>query len=1035
MSRRRATLKPPARLAAAVPVFVGRDLELAELRESLAVATVAVVHGPLGAGKTALALRLAAALEVDATVVRCFPGERAAAVRARAERRLRCAPGGLAELLTAEVRLVVVDDLHHVVADEASRLIASLTPGPGALGRLIVLSRELPRLPIDLDHTELELGGLDETAAAALWAELATRGGAVGAVGPAILRTRGLPLALRAEYARARFGDDAWRLAALPADARAAAAALAILRTPVEPAAIAALAPTIDLEAALAELVARQLVDGDDAGRVWLHEHNEHQMLSELDVTARTALERAAAELVAPELSGGFVDKPSPIGASPDGSPTRYARLPGPIARGAAAIGALDHIDRVRECALHWLAAGDIAAAVAVVESEATAVARRGAGGELESVIAAIGAHAAPGLAALQVELAARAGRVAEANERIAAGATGVRPLLVAELAMAALDLDTAITTLEAQAATAPILAEAQAERARAIARLVELDLARGEVGAARARVDDTLHEPVPPEARAALLIVLAMVEDHDAQPGAVRAALTRAAGALAAGPANEELATLIEARRARSLAYEGRLSEARAALDDARHRAGALDSVAVAEAVIESRVVLAALCGDTEGAIARSADLVRSRRGRGDELGALLAELDAAELERRRGDMARAAELAHAARGPLTRARLHAHAERAELVLAAVDLAEMRLDRARPVLDRLAGSTALPSRARVRAAQLAAEARAAAGQRAGAIDAAIDATPADDELARDMCEARIATVVGDIGRALAASRRVAAAAERAGRGADLAEALVIGCRLELAKGERAGARAQASRAAREAAAAGLVRPRCHALLALASLSRDDDDAAAAAIYARDALEIAQRAGLPVERLAATIALDSLTGADVDSGAASGAAAAMTTQAIDAAQRLLTDLGLTASRPFRVIDATGAISELADADPEVLRLPARTLAVDGVRESIWRRGTELADLRRRSLLKKLLFLFAAAPGRTFSKEDIVQSVWNVAYHPLRHDAALFTNIMRIRRLLGEDGAEIIRVTEDGYRFEPPSDFVFVQRAG
>ena len=76
----------------------------------------------------------------------------------------------------------------------------------------------------------------------------------------------------------------------------------------------------------------------------------------------------------------------------------------------------------------------------------------------------------------------------------------------------------------------------------------------------------------------------------------------------------------------------------------------------------------------------------------------------------------------------------------------------------------------------------------------------------------------------------------------------------------------------------------------------------------------------------------------------------------------------------------------------------------------------------------------LLFLFAGAPGKTFSKEEIVQTVWSVAYHPLRHDAALFTNIMRIRRLLGEDGAEIIRVTEDGYRFEPPSDFVFVSRS-
>ena len=48
-----------------------------------------------------------------------------------------------------------------------------------------------------------------------------------------------------------------------------------------------------------------------------------------------------------------------------------------------------------------------------------------------------------------------------------------------------------------------------------------------------------------------------------------------------------------------------------------------------------------------------------------------------------------------------------------------------------------------------------------------------------------------------------------------------------------------------------------------------------------------------------------------------------------------------------------------------------------------------------------------------------------------ADHRHRHDAALFTNIMRIRRLLGEDGSEIIRVTEDGYRFVPPRDFLFV----
>ena len=99
-----------------------------------------------------------------------------------------------------------------------------------------------------------------------------------------------------------------------------------------------------------------------------------------------------------------------------------------------------------------------------------------------------------------------------------------------------------------------------------------------------------------------------------------------------------------------------------------------------------------------------------------------------------------------------------------------------------------------------------------------------------------------------------------------------------------------------------------------------------------------------------------------------------------------------------------------------------------------MREVIWRHGQELADLRRRSLLKRLLFLFAACPGKTFSKEEIVQSVWNVDYHPLRHDAALFTNIMRIRRLLGGDGADLIRVSEDGYKFCPGKDFVFVSPA-
>jgi hypothetical protein len=253
----------------------------------------------------------------------------------------------------------------------------------------------------------------------------------------------------------------------------------------------------------------------------------------------------------------------------------------------------------------------------------------------------------------------------------------------------------------------------------------------------------------------------------------------------------------------------------------------------------------------------------------------------------------------------------------------------------------------------------------------------------------------------------------------------------VIVARLELARGDRTNARAAATRAAREAASAGVVRVRVQALLALSALARDDDDASAAVAYARDAAELALAAGLPVERLVAYAALDSIAGNEAVADPSAPSAATMPATAIEGAARLLTDLGLTAQRPFRVIDCEGVTSDVADANPEVLRLPSRALAVDGVREVIWRHGQELADLRRRSLLKRLLFLFASAPGKVFSKESIVQAVWNVEYHPLRHDAALFTNIMRIRRLLGEDGSEIIRVTEDGYRFVPPRDFIFV----
>src|SRR5205809_539569 len=71
------------------------------------------------------------------------------------------------------------------------------------------------------------------------------------------------------------------------------------LRRPVAPAAVSALARGVDIEAALAGLVARQLVDAVGDGRVVLHEVVRVDVLAQLAADERKRLSSAAAELVA----------------------------------------------------------------------------------------------------------------------------------------------------------------------------------------------------------------------------------------------------------------------------------------------------------------------------------------------------------------------------------------------------------------------------------------------------------------------------------------------------------------------------------------------------------------------------------------------------------------------------------------------------------------------------------------------------------------------------------------------------------------
>ncbi|HWO21038.1 MAG TPA: helix-turn-helix domain-containing protein [Kofleriaceae bacterium] len=1023
--------------------FVGRQRELTELKEHLAVVPLVSLHGALGSGKTRLVGELAPGLGAPCTIIDCHPGDRAPALRARAERALRCVPGALAQTLAQQSRVLVIDDIQHLRTDEATSLLTPLLLGPTALGRVVVVGRDPLAAAVGASIAEVELHGIDPDSAAALWSSLEETYGESAGFDAAFGRTRGIPLALRREFARARFGAAAWELSSLDAPARAALEALSVLRTAVAPAAVVALVPGLDIEAAMASLLARQLVDPIGDGRVAVHEVVRVDALSHMDLERRRRLSAAAAGLVASTAA---------VSSGP-----RLAWQAGDD----GAFGAMDQITRVREVVWHWLAAGDRDRAADALLEDRELAARSGGAGEFESLLDALadrprrprstGPISIPGadlasspdlqrpldperalaLAALRIEIAVRGGRYTEAFERASAAPGAVSPLLHAELVLASGDAAAARRAL-----TGLVGSPDPSDRARAVAMLAELELLAGAPEAAAAHLaslgDLSAADPL---ARARVHLATARLDEYQGKVAAMRSALARAHGACKSVPVcleASELSAIVDARRAIGLAREGRLVEATTALDAADAVARDLDAVAVADEVLAARALVARRRGDSATAAALLQEVVRARRERGDELGALRAELDLAELEIVRGQPALAAELASAALASSVRRELGHLAARGSAVVAAIDLLELRLEAALPRLEELHGQAALDAASAAQVAVLLATARALTGQRTGATELAQNAgAESRDELDRRLAAAEVSLATGDVAVALELARDTAVLAERAHRTIELASALVIVARLELARGDRGNARAAASRAAREAAAAGLIRARVHALLALSALARDDDDPASAVAYARDASELALTAGLPVERLVAHAALDAISGHEAVADPSAPSAATMAPTAIEGAARLLTDLGLTAQRPFRVIDAEGVPSDVADANPEILRLPGRALAVDGVREVIWRHGAELADLRRRSLLKRLLFLFASAPGKVFSKEAIVQAVWNVEYHPLRHDAALFTNIMRIRRLLGEDGSEIIRVTEDGYRFVPPRDFLFV----
>jgi hypothetical protein len=929
--RRRQSASIP-RLGPTPPLpFIGRARELDAVAAALERAGGVSIVGATGAGKTELAREVARRAGRPLAWV---SGDSLEAVVGQAERALGALPDTLVEHVAARSCLLVIDDAHRLGVG-AARLLERF--GTGA-GWVLALGEER----LARGGVEIALDGLAVDDARALWMRLEESFGPTrqGACDAALSRTRGLPLALRREYARAVLDlDDPWDLAALGSDERRVLAALALLG-PASAGALAALSG-VEVEAALRALAQRQLASALPDGRFSAHETVAARARAALGGGEQLQMEERAATLVA-------------------GRAQAWPQVGGDAAPG-------DLCDRVLRAASHFLAAGQPGAAAHLLGENEDELVARGAGAELRALLPQLGDAAV----ALHVRVLTRTGRVAAARARCPRqGSHPELRLAAAHAALAAADLAAARAWLE------PL---GEDPRAGVVAALVELEA--GRFASARARTNDAR--------------ILDEIEARDSGAPRRGAALDHAEREARADE-RPLVADELRRRQARAVAAAGKLGEAERSL----------------------------------------AGLAADARARGAELGALHAEADLAAVLLARGRTPAAAQLASDIAAEARARGLAALAAEAELVLAGADLESHRVTEAARAAAALMIDGEAAAWVRAAARRLATRAAAHLGEPVACDVEARHLTDLDDVLVA----AEVAQLRSDPEGAIAILGHAAVLAERAGRAADLAAVEADSARLFHARGDRHAAACAAARALAEASAGGADRTVARALLVTAALAREDGDVVRARNAAADALAVARAAGGGMERYAAAAAAETLArlsqdpeSAETMATVARAASATLSSAATIAADRLLADLGLSPRCAYRLIDADGGVSYAAKMDARRLGLERKELVVDGDAEVIVRRGERVADLRRRTLLKRLLFLFAGAPGRLFTKEEIVERVWGVEYHPLHHDAALFTNVMRLRRLLGDGGPDLLRVGEGGYLFAPPPDFIFIER--
>ncbi|NUM87904.1 MAG: winged helix-turn-helix domain-containing protein [Bdellovibrionales bacterium] len=100
------------------------------------------------------------------------------------------------------------------------------------------------------------------------------------------------------------------------------------------------------------------------------------------------------------------------------------------------------------------------------------------------------------------------------------------------------------------------------------------------------------------------------------------------------------------------------------------------------------------------------------------------------------------------------------------------------------------------------------------------------------------------------------------------------------------------------------------------------------------------------------------------------------------------------------------------------------------LQIDRERKVVVEKTLGEVHFERRFVLLEILYLLAGAPGKVFSKEDLVNRIWRENYNPMIHDSKVYTSISRLRKLIEPDFRHPIYVLNerDGYAFNPAIAF-------